>query len=66
MTALTERHGEHPRNLGEYAEFKMFRLVLPGGWYVKGFGEGCTLSGESLAGEAIGHLRDEHKRRSAA
>lgn len=66
MTALTERHGERPRNLGEHADFKMFRLVPLGGRYVKGFGKAYTLSGESLAGEAIGHLRDGHKRRSAA
>ncbi|MEE4190227.1 MAG: pyridoxamine 5'-phosphate oxidase family protein [Halieaceae bacterium] len=66
MQALTERHGERPRNLGEHTDFKMFRLVPERGRYVKGFGKAYTLAGESLAGEAVDHLRDGHKRRSAA
>ncbi len=66
MEALAERHGERPRNLGEHTDFKMFKLLPERGRYVKGFGKAYTLAGESLAGEAVDHLRDGHKRRSAA
>ncbi len=66
MATLTDRHGERPKKLGEHTDFKMFRLVPERGRYVKGFGKAYTLAGESLAGEAVDHLRDGHKRRSAA
>ncbi len=66
MGALTERHGERPRNLGEHADFKMFRLVPTRGRFVKDFGKAYTLAGESLAGEVVDHLRDGHQARSVA
>jgi putative heme iron utilization protein len=66
MERLVERHGERPRKLGEHTDFKMFRLVPQSGRYVKGFGKAYTLVGNSLSGTAVDHLRDGHKRRSAA
>jgi len=66
MEVMVERLGERPRNLGEHADFRMFKLVPQGGRYVKGFGKAYTLAGQSLAGEVVDHLREGHKSRSAA
>lgn len=65
MQALVARHGEQPRNLGNHADFKMFRLVPQSGRYVKDFGRAYALQGETLAGGAISHLRDGHKARAS-
>lgn len=66
MDCLAERHGERPRNLGKHADFKMFRLRPLRGRYVKGFGKAYDLEGETLAGEAVHHLRDGHQERTNA
>jgi putative heme iron utilization protein len=66
MERLAERHGERPRHLGEHTDFRMFRLVPRGGRFVTGFGRAYRLAGSALAGTAVDHLRDGHKRRSAA
>ncbi len=60
---LAARHGQRPRNLSALADFRLFRLAPQQGRYVKGFGKAYTLSGQSLAGEVIDHLRDGHKPR---
>lgn len=63
---LANRHGERINNLSELADFKLFKLTPTGGRYVKGFGRAYALAGESLAGEALDHMRDGHKKRELA
>lgn len=66
MDCLAARHGERPRQLGRHADFRMFRLRPLRGRYVKGFGKAYDLEGETLAGEAVHHLRDGHQERTSA
>jgi len=66
IDSLAERHGERVLKLSELADFKLFKLTPQTGRYVKGFGRAYSLSGASLAGELVDHLRDGHKKRSVA
>ena len=63
IDCLADRHGERPRKLGKLQDFKLFRLVPTGGRYVKGFGQAYRWVGGGLAGTAIGHMTDGHKKR---
>lgn len=66
LNHLEERFGERPRHLSELADFRLFSLSPIQGRYVKGFGRAYTLSGGTLAGENIEHLREGHRPRVAA
>ena len=63
---LQARLGERIANLSQLSDFRLFRLQPQGGRFVKGFGAAYTLAGNTLAGEAVDHLRDGHKKRSEA
>jgi len=65
INLLTHRHGQRIGNLSQLTDFKLFRLTPEAGRYVKGFGRAFTLSGETLAGELVDHLRDGHKKRAS-
>lgn len=66
IKVLAQRHGERINNLSQLADFRLFKLVPRKGRYVKGFGKAFDLIGGSLAAEKISHLKDGHKKRSAA
>lgn len=66
IETLAARHGERINNLSKLDDFKLFKLKPTGGRYVKGFGRAYNLMGNRLAGEEVGHMRDGHKKRSAA
>lgn len=66
IDTLVARHGSRITNLSQLADFKLFKLTPQGGRYVKDFGRAYTLAGNTLAGEAIDHLRDGHKPRDVA
>jgi len=63
IDTLEARHGERIRNLSELSDFRLFRLNPKGGRYVKGFGRAFTLAGDTLAGEAVNHMKDGHRKR---
>lgn len=63
LAALATRHGERPRKLAELADFRLFCLTPLQGRYVKGFGKAYTLTGGTLAGAEIDHLRVGHRAR---
>lgn len=66
IDTLFQRHGKPITNLSALTDFKLFKLNPSGGRYVKDFGRAYTLEGNSLAGEAIVHLRGAHKTREVA
>ncbi|MFT4768617.1 MAG: putative heme iron utilization protein [Glaciecola sp.] len=66
LSHLEKRFGERPRRLSELADFRLFSLSPIQGRYVKGFGRAYTLSGGTLGGEEIVHLREGHRPRVAA
>ncbi len=63
---LEARHGERIRNLSELSDFRLFCLKPQGGRYVKGFGRAFTLAGDTLAGEAVNHMKEGHRKRADA
>lgn len=63
---MTDRLGQRVENLSQLSDFRLFRLKPQGGRFVKGFGAAYTLVGNTLAGEAVDHLREGHKKRSEA
>ena len=66
IDTLATRHGDRMSSLSELKDFKLFKLSPTGGRYVKGFGRAYALSGGSLVGGQIEHLRDGHKKRELA
>ncbi|EAQ98886.1 pyridoxamine 5'-phosphate oxidase family protein [Congregibacter litoralis] len=66
LNHLEKRFGERPRRLSELADFRLFSLAPVQGRYVKGFGRAYTLSGGTLGGENIEHLREGHRPRVPA
>ncbi|MDX1452657.1 MAG: pyridoxamine 5'-phosphate oxidase family protein [Oleiphilaceae bacterium] len=66
IEVLAQRHGERVMRLSELDDFKLFRLQLNSGRYVKGFGKAYELVGGGLTGHSLEHLRDGHRKRSAA
>jgi putative heme iron utilization protein len=63
VQCLEARHGERPRKLSALSDFRLFCLTPVTGRYVKGFGKAYTLTGDSLAGAVIDHLREGHRPR---
>ena len=60
---LATRQGDRIRKLSELADFKLFRLHLKGGRFVKGFGKAYTISGNSLTGTELSHLMEGHRKK---
>jgi len=65
VDTLHQRLGERILNLSTLGDFKLFRLVPREGRYVKGFARAYQLEGKTLAGEAVNHMRDGHRKREA-
>ena len=60
---LEQRHGARISQLSQLADFKLFRLEVESGRYVKGFGKAFAFQGPSVTGSSLGHLRDGHRTR---
>lgn len=65
VDTLHQRLGERILNLSTLGDFKLFRLIPREGRYVKGFARAYQLEGKTLAGEAVNHMRDGHRKREA-
>ncbi|PNE04365.1 Pyridoxamine 5'-phosphate oxidase-like protein [Alcanivorax sp. MD8A] len=65
VDTLHQRLGERILNLSTLGDFKLFRLIPREGRYVKGFARAYQLEGKTLAGEAVNHMRDGHRKRKA-
>lgn len=63
ITALSERHGKRILHLAELSDFRLFRLHVLGGRYVKGFGKAYALEAGALTGTSLQHLREGHRRK---
>lgn len=62
---MADRLGDRIRGLSELSDFRLFKLVPTSGRYVKGFGRAYALTGASLTGTSLGHMRDGHQKREA-
>lgn len=56
LNALRERQGEMVDHLAQLEDFKLFRLNVLDGRFVKGFGKAFELTGGTLAGEHVNRL----------
>lgn len=63
---MANRLGERINGLSKLSDFRLFKLHPRGGRYVKGFGRAYHITGNTLAGAQINHLRDGHKKREIA
>ncbi len=66
IKALADKHGDRIQNLASLSDFNLFKLKPIHGRFVRDFGRAYALTGGTLSGESIDHLRDGHKPRSVA
>lgn len=66
INMLAARHGERINVLSELSDFKLFKLTPESGLFIKGFGRAFQINGHSLTGSSVDHMRDNHKKRTAA
>ncbi|MCM2679595.1 HugZ family protein [Echinimonas agarilytica] len=66
LAILAARQGERIEQLAALNDFNLFRLTPLNGRYVKNFGKAFSITGNTLTGDSIDHLRDGHKPRKAA
>jgi hypothetical protein len=64
VQCLFEKHGERVHKLRQLSDFSVFKLTPIGGRFVKDFGRAYAITGNTLTGERIDHLKDGHKPRN--
>ncbi|MGK0442292.1 MAG: putative heme iron utilization protein [Pseudohongiellaceae bacterium] len=65
INCLYQKQGERIHNLRKLTDFNVFKLTPIGGRFVKDFGRAYAITGNTLVGESIDHLKDGHKPRSS-